>query len=480
MNTVRRIAKNTLVLFIAQVISMILGFFYTMYTARYLGAEGFGVLSFALAFTGIFGVFGDMGLSTLTTREVARDKSLAGKYLGNIAAMKLVLVVITFCLIAIAINLLGYPEKTILVVYLIALSIIFSAFTRMFNSVFQAFEQMEYQSIGGILSSVLMLAGALIAISQGFGVVGFAAIYFMVSTITMGYSFVVCIWKFVFPKIEVDIKFWKDNFKAGLSFGFTGIFVTIYYWIDSVMLSLMKGDEVVGWYNASYRLMMVVLFIPSILNSVIFPKMSQFFVVSKDSLRIAYERYFRYMIIIAIPLGIGTTLLSDKIILFIYGAEYTNSIVALQILIWSSVVIFIGGAFARLLESSNRQIVITRITAICMLENVILNLMMIPKFSYIGASVATVITEFTALILGMIVCYKIGYCLSKNIILISTKAIVASLMMGLFIVSFNDLNLLFLILLSGIFYFIILYLLRVFGKDDMRLFRNIVNKKVTD
>ena len=54
-----------------------------MYTARYLGAEGFGILSFALAFTGIFGVFTNLGLSTLTVREVARDKSLASKYLGN-------------------------------------------------------------------------------------------------------------------------------------------------------------------------------------------------------------------------------------------------------------------------------------------------------------------------------------------------------------------------------------------------------------
>jgi len=51
-----------------------------MHTARYLGAAGFGILSFALAFTGIFGVFSDLGLSTLTIREVARDKSLASKY----------------------------------------------------------------------------------------------------------------------------------------------------------------------------------------------------------------------------------------------------------------------------------------------------------------------------------------------------------------------------------------------------------------
>ena len=107
MNTVQRIAKNTVVLLVSDIISKALGFFYVMYTARYLGAEGFGVLSFALAFTGIFGVFTDLGLQQLTVREVARNRSLAGKYLGNIAVMKLILVIITFGLMALTINLLG-------------------------------------------------------------------------------------------------------------------------------------------------------------------------------------------------------------------------------------------------------------------------------------------------------------------------------------------------------------------------------------
>ena len=85
MNTVQRIAKNTGVLLASQIVSYAIGFFFVMYTARYLGAGGFGVLSFALAFTGIFGVFADLGLRQLTVREVGRDKGLAGKYPWNIA-----------------------------------------------------------------------------------------------------------------------------------------------------------------------------------------------------------------------------------------------------------------------------------------------------------------------------------------------------------------------------------------------------------
>ncbi|MCG7847721.1 MAG: flippase, partial [ANME-2 cluster archaeon] len=305
---------------------------------------------------------------------------------------------------------------------------------------------------------------------------GFASIYFAVSTIILGYSFVVCAWKFVLPKIKVDLDFWKSTLKEALPFGLTGIFVTIYYWIDSIMLSLMQGDEAVGWYNAAYRLIMVLLFIPSILNMVIFPAMSRFFITSKESLRFAYEKYFKYMAIVGIPLGLGTTLLADRIILLIFGAEYINSVIALQILVWSSVFIFLNGAFARLLEASNYQMTITKITGICMVENVVLNLIIIPKFSYIGASATTVITEFTALILCIIVSSNIGYNISKNNIINALKVVIASLVMGLLIINSEDLNSFFLILASIALYFSVLYLLKGFSKDDVTLLMAITNK----
>ena len=190
-----------------------------MYIARYLGVEGFGILSFALVFTGIFGVFSDLGLGPLTVREVARDKSLAKKYLNNISVMKAILVTITFAPIAIAINLLSYPEQTIKVVYLISLSVVFNSFTGMFYSIFQAFEKMEYQSLGQVLNSVLMLVGALFAISRGLSVIGFASLYFLISVVDLVYSFVILIWEFVKSKTEVDWGYWKHTIKEALPFG---------------------------------------------------------------------------------------------------------------------------------------------------------------------------------------------------------------------------------------------------------------------
>ena len=96
MNTIQRITKNISLLFISQMVSNVMGFFILMYTARYLGVEGFGILSLALAFTGIFSIFMDLGLSQLTTREVARDKTLEKDYFANVTSIKIILIIITF------------------------------------------------------------------------------------------------------------------------------------------------------------------------------------------------------------------------------------------------------------------------------------------------------------------------------------------------------------------------------------------------
>jgi len=274
--TIKRVAKNTGMLFFADVMSKILSFLFVMYAARYLGATGFGILSFALAFTGMFGIFADLGLQKLVIRDVARDKSLANKYFSNIIGMKIVLVLITFGLIALVINLIGYPKETIIVVYFIALSVIFNTFTQTFYAIFQAYERMEFYSIGQVLNGILLLLGALIEIYKGSDVVAFAAVYFVVSIILLVYSVSISFWKFIIPTLEIDWIFWKSTIKETLPFALSSIFVIIYYYIGSIILYTLQGNGAVGWFNAAYRFVYVLSFIPSAYFSSIYPIMSNF------------------------------------------------------------------------------------------------------------------------------------------------------------------------------------------------------------
>ncbi len=477
MRPVERIAKNTFALFLSNVFILALSFIYTMYVARYLGAANYGIISFALAFTGIFGVFTDLGLSQLAVRDIARDKGNANKYLVNIAALKLILVVATLILIAITVNLMGYDSTSIKVVYIIALSIAASAFTGLLSSIFQAYERLEYTSIGNAINSLALLSGAMFSMSRGFDVVGFAFVYLFANLTTLTYSIAALVIKFFRPNFRIDMSFWKPVLREALPFGLTGIFITIYYWTDSVMLSYMKSYEVVGWYNAAYRVMIILLVVPQVLSISIFPAMSQLYMNSREMLKFTLQRSFKYLALIGFPIGVGTTLLADEIILLIFGKGYIEAAIALRILVWSSVCIFLSTSFNSLLRSSNRQMALIRITAFCAMENLVLNLFAIPAYSYIGASITTVMTEFTVLALFALVTFRDGFWEPASLFALISKIALASLLMGGFVLFLKPLGLILLVPLGAAFYFMVAYLLAVFDEDDKAIIRRVLKVK---
>ena len=474
MSNVRRIARNTTVLLLSNIASFVIGFFFTMYVARYLGAEGFGILSFALAFTAMFGVFTDIGVQGLMIREIARDKSLAPKFMGNIAVLKIFLTIITFGLIALIINLLNYPWQTIQVVYLMALSLVLNAFSTMFYSVFRANERMEFEAIGQVLGSAITLGGAFWAISHDYSVVGFAFIYFIVGVIILVYSLAVSGWKFTMPAFEVDLGFWKETIKQAWPFAISAIFVSLYYSVDSVMLSLMKGDAAVGWYSAAYRLVFLFAYLFGVYSITIFPIMSRFYTDSKYWLRFTYERTFKYMLVLAIPVGAGMTLLANKIIMLIFGFWYVNSVAPLQILVWSIVLLCVSSPFFLLLNALNKQILASKAIVIGGVLNVILNLLLIPRYSYIGASIATIVTQFLSFGLSYFWCSKAGYEMPKNYIAgLLIKVCVSCAIMCAFVVILKNFYIFALIPMSALLYFAVLYVIGVIDKEDTGLFRSL-------
>ena len=286
------------------------------------------------------------------------------------------------------------------------------------------------------------------------------------------------IFKFSRPKIEIDWDFWKPTIRTATEFGFIGVFVTIYIWIDSVMLSFMQGNDAVGLYNAAYRIVLLLLFIPTVINSAIFPVMSRLYVSSHNSLEKIVEKYFKFMLLIGIPLGVAITILANQIIILIFGKSFIESTPALQILIWATVFTFGNAGFVQLFQSINKQLLLTKITFIGVIVNITLNFILIPKFSYIAASFNTLITEFIILLLVMIVAYRLNYITKrKELIKDSIKIIISSIIMGLFIIEFKDINLIILVISSAFLYLIILFILKGIDNEDIKIIRNIRNTK---
>ena len=170
------------------------------------------------------------------------------------------------------------------------------------------------------------------------------------------------------------------------------LFGTIYVYIDSVMMGYWGQITEAGWYNAAYRIVMATFIPIGFICGSFYPVLSKFSKESKERLQNLWNHEIEIMILLAMPLVVGGITLAPRIINSFYPSSFAPSVLAFQILIIMAGIIFLYMPFHDVLVVSNQQRKIFWITASGALVNVILNLILIPRFSLYGAAIATVIT----------------------------------------------------------------------------------------
>jgi O-antigen/teichoic acid export membrane protein len=206
----------------------------------------------------------------------------------------------------------------------------------------------------------------------------------------------------------------------------------------------------------------------------LFPLMSYYYLSSKSSLRITFEKSFKYLFILGLPISVGITLLADNFIILFYGQQFSNSVIVLQILAWDVLLIFLCKCSSFLFVSTEKQNQMALIIGFVALINIVLNLFLIPIYSYVGAAIATIAAESFLLLVYVYLNYRSIFKISYHKII--AKPIVACGIMGGFIYYFKDLNLILLITISIGIYFGLLYLLKGISDDDISLFKRLIKK----
>ena len=471
-STVRTFAKNSVMIITSHVITKILSLIFVAFAARYLGTKGFGQYSFIFALMSFFVVMTALGLDTLLVREIAKDKSQINSILINSIYLKLFLILLSWAILAILILILNKSSVVNIGIILIALCLVPNSIRDSIKAAFNAYEIMEYNTLIEIVFRFIVVVLGLTVIYFSLGFIALISVSVISSISTGIISYDIFSRRVAKIKCEFDIQKIKDLFRKTLPFALTGLFVSIYFRIDVVMLSLMKGDKAVGWYSAAYNLSESVIFISAAVCGSVFPIFSRLYNNSKQSFNLAYEKTFKVLLLLGLPIGLGTTMVSDKIIFLVYGYKFSNSIIILQILIWASVIIFLNSLLGFVLYSVGKQKQATITTFLKIIANVSLNLILIPKYSYIGAALATVGTE----LIGLIVYF---YIVSKNvfrlkIMLMIYKPLIASVIMAISIGVYNHFNLAFLILGGSLIYGSILILLRTFTPEDKYLIKKLL------
>jgi len=169
--------------------------------------------------------------------------------------------------------------------------------------------------------------------------------------------------------------------------------------MDVLMLSWMKGDAEVGFYSAAFRLILPLSFIPVALVVSLLPVMSRLYHEKDEVLSRVYQFSLKIMFCLSLPIAVLIYTASEQIIDIIYTSEYSQSTAGLKILIISQIFLFLNVVMNHFIISIGKQLKGLYVVGVMVIINFILNIFLIPKYGLVGASVATVVTEFSALIL---------------------------------------------------------------------------------
>lgn len=423
-----RVFRNVGVVFAGEVVAKALEFGFILYAASALGVSDFGLLSSALAFTALFSFLTDMGLYQLAVREIAKDRKKAAEYVADIGGLKAALNGGVYVIMAAASYLLGYPAAFSALVLIIGASMVLESYNYMFNSVFQAYERLDYSAYGRMISAVALLVGALASERLGLGVGGFALAYVLSRGACAAWGLAITGSRFIRLTIRFRWARWKTLLGESWPYGLTLVFTNIFLSADIVVIAYFLGSAQAGIYAAASKLMLACTFILAAYNQAVYPVLS-----SLHDRRAQFNRtlgfYLRGMLFIGAPMVILATTLSKDIIGAIYPEAYQASSPLLPVLASSMFIAFISSPFHRALDATGRQKSLFKAVLAGTLLNVTLNMAFVPGHGIRVAAYAALAGQLIFLAAPAMECMRAGLRPSVGLKSLVSLAVSASAMM---------------------------------------------------
>jgi len=403
------IVKNSLWLISSEFVAKLVLFGVVVLLARYLGAEGYGQLQFALSFAGVFALAMDLGFNTLTNRELAREKEKYELFVPNVSFVKLGLFVVSLIVITVFLLLTKKSFEVLVLCILAVCYYLFSSFIEFYKSVFQAFEKMQLNAFSRLLYCALLLSGLLLLMNKKAGVFAIMLGYLGANFITFLFTLFLLL-RYIRPfPLKISPAFIKTMFKMVFPFMILYIAAIINFRVDTIMISYLINDAAVGLYAIAMNLILAAAFIPSFCCAAVYPSLSRFGVSSARKLFLMFKGMFWIMLLIGALGAVVVLLLAKPLVLVVFGSQFMESVPVLQILALSF--LFSGGALLMGYSciAIDRQVFYTKIVVLSVLINIVLNYFLISLYGIKGAAAATIIAQFISFIVLSVFLWRRGF-----------------------------------------------------------------------
>ena len=411
-STARRVAKNSLAPMALNLFNRAIDFAFAAFMLRVLGPDDAGKYYYAIVIFGWFDIITNYGLNALLIRDVARDREHANRYLVNTTVLRLALGLVAIPVLAALLLLrqilpsvalpfgLGafQPDRlspeTLWAIALLVLAAAPGTVATGFSALFTAYEKAEYPAAVATLTTLVKVSLGTIALVLGLGFVGLAGISIVVNVVTLAVLGVLA-WRLFFrPRFEFDLGFQQHAVRESFPLMLNNLLATLFFKVDVTLLEPIQGTTQVGWYSTGYKFIDAFNLVPSLFTFALFPVMARQAHEDRPALRRSYTLAIKLLVGVALPLAMVITAAAPLLVGILGGSAYLPyGAVALAILVWSIPFGWINSVTNYVLIALGQQRGLTRAFAISLVFNIVLNLLLLPRYGFQAAAAITIVSE---------------------------------------------------------------------------------------
>lgn len=384
----RLIAKNATALglssLLAKSIAAVLGILVT----RYLGPVSYGDYTIAYAYVGTFILFAELGISQLMVQEGSRNAAVLPQYFGNTLFVKTVLCVL--CYIGMLLFMFPYNETVKTMVIFVGIAVCFNAVNQSIYNYYQAVQKIYLAALYQFLTTLLVAVFTIIVLVAGLGVVSITFTHLLGYTLTTLLLYL-ALRKEIRPRVEFPAM--ASMVVHGLPFGIHRIFYNIFTQFSILVLSWTATNEEVGIFSAAYKLVLILVFIPSMMTSALYPVLYQLGDSDRDRHLGVIEKVFKALSAVGIA---GSTLffvLAGPLTQWLYAGKFNDSVPILMIVCWFLALECMSFSLGDILTTTGRQMQRTVVQGLSLLLMAGLILALKPWLGVYSAAYALILVE---------------------------------------------------------------------------------------
>ena len=388
----RKVAANSTSQLLTFAFRAVAGVGVVVLLARSGGPLALGIVQFALTLSGLLPYY--YGVPTLLAREVARRPEDARRWVEAGTLLALLLGGLFSVLLPGVALAVGAPREMVLALAVASLGMVFDGVARVQFAAFWAWERLDLETLVTAVQETAYLGGTALVLWLGGGPVEAIAVF--TASRLLG---AVGAWVLVgrrlggVPVPRAERGSLLRTARQCTPFAISDTLTLTYARFDAVLLGLWKGPVPVGLYQAATNLVLHFNVVPRSINRALFPRMGRAWPRDPAGFSRLRDLSFRLVALVGVPVTIASLLLAPRTIDFLYGPEFAAAVLTYQLLILAIPLRMVGHTLSLSLAATDQQSRRTGAVTVAAVANVGLNCWFIPRMSYLGAAITTVICE---------------------------------------------------------------------------------------